>query len=413
MTAFVAAGIVACKEKPDGPIELNPKAFLTFEAGTGMKPVAVDGKNWKVTVEAAYEEWIDVEKISGKQFEVTVQANPDMQPRTGSVIVANGEDSKTLEIRQAGIDSDITVEPTLTIEADGGDTYKKTVTVTAEAAWEVDSEDGWLTVEKAADGLSFAVVAVPWGGKEPRTGTIVVDNGVTQEPIEVTQQAGTFEMEEEVMFNWGDELYEYTVEVESNLAGWTATVMSDYTSWLEITKNADNFIIKPKVNDTGAPRTGIITVSNGDADVIVEVTQRYTEVIVGTAGSISKYTSSGYWNFIIQNNVSGGQAIGQPGFRALNIYWQYPAGATPPTDITPGTYYKVTETNPVGIRIGEGQSRYRKDAILLTPIDDAIVTLSGNRVDGIKIDAKVLLTINGVTESWRYTRTYQANYPSL
>ncbi len=399
LAGLVATGMIACKKESDGKITLNP-ASLTFEYGDEAKTVTVSGKNWKIL--PGYEEWITVEKQSGKLI-VTVDDYSGLSQRQGSVTIANGDDSKTLTVIQRGADPNINVTPDdLEFTYTGGDSEKKTVNVTAEAEWDATTEDEWLHIEKAADGLSFTVTADLWGGVESREGSIVVDNGATQKPITVTQGAATLNVAEAVEFLFGDGVDEKTVAVESDLE-WT---LNPKSTWIKVTKSGDSFIVKPDANNSGGPREGYIDVSNGNgglrtiAVIQADLPQTYT------ADRIAVRRWTGYFAVTL---ISGPNNT--PENRQLVMNIAFPQGDPRAEDVPAGIYTGIPNNEGTGVNLVDSNHKTGIPAAVKGYTEARVIYEGGK--GGATITARVAFPADpanpaGAQEAWvmTFTGTY-------
>ncbi len=186
-----ATCIVACDKKDsDGKIGMYPTS-LQFGYATETKTVLVEeGRNWSLDTD---NDWISFEQEDG-QFTVTVTENPDADPRSGSIIVSNSSDSKTLTVTQDGVDPSLTLSASsLTFTFVGGSENLQEVEVTSQPDWTVDSEEDWITIEETETG--FNVIVDPYEGLDSRNGAIEVDNGFGTPKMVSVIQSGALVVE--------------------------------------------------------------------------------------------------------------------------------------------------------------------------------------------------------------------------
>ncbi len=288
VVGITGAGMVSCQEEEkDGLIGVNPSSLEFLKEG-GTQTISVEGLNWTATPNT---DWITVE-TAGSKISVTVGINETGKDRSGSITVKNNEDTKTVAVTQkaAGSVTDpaLSVDPEeLPFTAEGG---TETVTVTSELAWTAAPNDAWITVEES-DG-SFTVTVVANDLYEPRTGSVTVDNGENEATVTVTQEAAVDPSlridPEELPFTaeGGTE----TVTVTSTLA-WTATPND---AWITVEESGGSFTVTVVANELQEPRTGSVTVDNGQNTETLAVTQEAVEAdaideLVGT------YTATGIW----------------------------------------------------------------------------------------------------------------------
>jgi len=168
-----------------------------------------------------------------------------------------------------------------TVTLGSGAGAKTTVTVTTDQSVisvSVDySAKSWLTAKVEGDVVTITATAKN-PEKEPRTGVVLVtvgEKGVTAEKyIEVTQSKNSLSLADaEITLGMGADSGK-DVAIDSELSGLTATVSSDAASWLKAVidgKTLKVSVLSENVDET--PRSGVITVSAGGVDAVLNVTQ--------------------------------------------------------------------------------------------------------------------------------------------
>lgn len=292
LAGFIAAGVVACdsndpiNEPGDGLIEVSPDK-LEFSSAEGSKTVTVTGNNWDVTETL---DWVTVEEAEGK-FTVTVTANATEQPRTGDITVANGEDSKTVTITQA-VDETLTIDPARLDFDRLGET--KTVAVTSNLEWTATEDEDWIEIVKGEG--TFDIVVARGTTTEPRTGTIVVSNGVVAQDKTVTvDQAG---LNETLSIDLPS--LEFPAQMESKTVLVTSEpaweVISSEGDWFNYIESDTGLTVTSTVNNTEEVRTGSVTVSNGVTaqNKTITLSQEAGQSNVGD-GDIFTSANATYW----------------------------------------------------------------------------------------------------------------------
>ncbi len=145
------------------------------------------------------EGWLSVEPRSGKSGDaaitVSASANAEYSPRSATVTIVCGEDSKTIEVIQKQKGALLLTESTIPVSAQGG-----VVTITAKANSSVSAAiaqdaQGWIsdiTTKGLIDYIfEFAISANT--DESPRSGQIVFSNEAGSETVTIQQEALTVE----------------------------------------------------------------------------------------------------------------------------------------------------------------------------------------------------------------------------
>lgn len=176
-----------------GKITLKSDEALTFTDEAGSQEIKFDATlEWTAS---ASESFVTVSPASGEKGEatvtVTVAANESYDPRTATVTLTCGEDTKTIQITQKQKGALLLTESTLTVAAEGGKVTivaKANSNVTAAVA---EGAQAWIT-EIKTKGLvdyNFEFEVAANEAEQPRTGQIVFTNESGSETITI-EQAG-------------------------------------------------------------------------------------------------------------------------------------------------------------------------------------------------------------------------------
>lgn len=176
-----------------GEITLQSDEALVFSDEGGSQEVAFNATlDWTAT---SSEGFVKVEPASGKKGDaavtVTVAANEAYDPRTATVTLTCGEDTKTIQITQKQKGALLLTESTLTVAAEGGKVTivaKANSNVTAAVA---EGAQAWIT-EIKTKGLvdyNFEFEVAANEAEQPRTGQIVFTNESGSETVTIEQAA--------------------------------------------------------------------------------------------------------------------------------------------------------------------------------------------------------------------------------
>ena len=282
LTVLQAAGIHLTVGRENGGILGSDATFDTIIVTSNMTwQVSSSNTSWLLVTHVA-----PANRTGNGSFRVNATTNLG-ERRTGTITVSAGGITRHVSVvQEAG-------EATLTIAQNGGilepGATFDTVNVTSNIRWDVPTSNvGWLTISdmtpsnRTGNG-SFRINATSNPGAE-RTGTITVRGyGITRQ-LSVTQAEGaaTLTIERNGGMLGSDATFD-TVAVTSN-ATWD--VPTSNVDWLTITdispvnrSGNGSFRINVTTN-TGAERTGTITVTGGGLTQQLSVIQAETSIIL-------------------------------------------------------------------------------------------------------------------------------------
>jgi hypothetical protein len=192
-----------CEEKvnpepePDpveGKVTLQTTSPIVLPDEGAVKQVAFSATlDWTAT---SSENWLKVSPASGKAGEnlnvnITAEANTAYDPRTATLTIKCGEDSKSVQISQKQKGALVLTESTITVAAEGGKvtiTAKANSNVTAAIASDAQSWITDITTKGLIDyNFEFDVQANP--EESPRSGQIVFSNESGSETVTIEQEA--------------------------------------------------------------------------------------------------------------------------------------------------------------------------------------------------------------------------------
>lgn len=147
----------------------------------------------------------------------------------------------------------------------------KTITVTGQGITAA-AEDSWLNV--SVSGNTITVSADANNSRESRHTIVVAKASNGDKAIINVSQMGTIFFVETAKFDLDDEKRAVTTNVMTSSPSQTVTVSSE-DSWLTGTYNSQTGTLTVNVdaNNTGVSRTGSLTVSSGDYNSVITITQ--------------------------------------------------------------------------------------------------------------------------------------------
>ena len=359
---------------------LRPTATTTNNRPTIM---ITSNTTWNMPTSDA--NWLTVSNVNptnrtgNGSFIINAAANTDAQ-RTGTITVTGGGITRTVTVTQIGA-ANVTLSPsTVTL---GAGASNATINVTSNTWGEPTSNVDWLTIShitpanRIGNG-SFRINATANQG-ERREARVNVSGSVGGlQGVTVVQEAapGTPSLEvcqDLVQFN---RLSSTTINVTSNS---TWSVPASDASWLTVSQIAPSnltgngsFRINATENNTGASRSGTITLSSGRIIRTVRVVQFEAEGLP----TLNLQTE---WGTSISGRLS---ASSRASYRTINVVsndtWSIPTSNVP--------WLTVSHISPAN-RTGNGSFRINIAANSNPGIDrEGMITISaGGRVRTVTI----------------------------
>jgi hypothetical protein len=171
-------------------------------------------------------------------------------------------------------------------------THDQTVNVEAYSYWTFSKNVTWLTVteyeigDESFNGM-LIVTADPNTGTMTRTGAISVTNGTTTSTVSVSQPAIQMNVSAATLTFAPVAPPAQTLNITANVA-WTVSKDADWLTVISSATDGNNGMLTVTAeSNTGAQRTGAITVSNGTTTQSVTVTQTATTEITLSTNTLA------------------------------------------------------------------------------------------------------------------------------
>ena len=259
----------------------NPSSSLNVEAFTIMSNVT-----WIASSNSA--SWLTVSPSSGTGGAILgliAQENTGAA-RTGMVTISGGGITRTITVTQEGTGA-LPPTPSLVVSLDSwaplSNATSTTAMITSNVSWLAASNaTSWLTVSPSSGTSNGTITlsATANTSTSNRTGTIIISGGGISRTVTVVQSAATASSSklEVSRVAWNPPSYagSSSAVITSNVS-WVAS--SNASSWLSVTPTAgtgDRTIYIDVRANTGAARTGTITISGGGITRSITVTQEGT-----------------------------------------------------------------------------------------------------------------------------------------
>lgn len=260
----------------DGILLSSDVEKMDFSAGAGTKQLTLSSNiGWKVQSVSA--SWISVDPMEGEASDaatvnVKVQDNPNVEQRTGTIVLGKEgfSGNLTIKVTQAG-KSFGELPETLQFENAAS---SQSVNIVTDGAWDAITDDSWIhlspTSGEGSGTLNISVDANP--DNETRSGQVVVTVGLTTKIISIVQ-AGRY-----INISCDDVLTNSTpstvrISIESNQE-WT--VSSD-VDWMKssVSHETGNAEVKVEVADNPSvnSRSGKITIATEKESKVLSFTQ--------------------------------------------------------------------------------------------------------------------------------------------
>ena len=252
--------------QPVGEEFASVESSLSFTIETNL--------DWEVR---SADSWLTFDKTSGKgtgaveTITATAAANPGTE-RTTTVTITAGNDTETFEVTQKG-GFKFYVQPISETFASSESSLSFTVETNLD--WEVRSADAWLTFDKTSGKGTGAVetitATVTANTGVERTTTVTVTAGSETKTFDVVQAGGmTFNVAPADTTGISYAGGEILLDVEASM-DWTVKADAE---WLTVEKVSDTQVkVSAPANCAFADRAAVVTVTGGDLEGQVEVTQ--------------------------------------------------------------------------------------------------------------------------------------------
>lgn len=260
----------------DGILLSSDVEKMDFSAGAGTKQLTLSSNiGWKVQSVSA--SWISVDPMEGEASDaatvnVKVQNNPNVEQRTGTIVLGKEGFSGNLTIKVTQTGKLFGQLPeTLQFENAAS---SQSVNIVTDGAWDAVTDDAWIhlspTSGEGPGTLNISVDANP--DNETRSGQVVVTVGLTTKIISVVQ-VGRY-----INISCDDVLTKSTpstvrISIESNQE-WT--VSSD-VDWMKssVSHETGNAEVKVEVADNPSvnSRSGKITIATEKESKVLSFTQ--------------------------------------------------------------------------------------------------------------------------------------------
>ena len=300
--------------------------------------------------------WLTISEITptnrtgNGSFRINAAANTTGALRSGMITVTAGGTFRTLTVSQSGT-------ATLTLVRSGGSLASSatsdTVTVMANGTWNVPTSDAsWLTISNIAPtnrtgNGSFSINATANTTGALRTGTITVTGSGFTRQLSVTQSAEvatlTLCSSSRGLNQMGGN---FTFDITSDIA-WD--ISTDDASWLTIFAPANRtgnarIWVNATANDTGAARTGIITVTGGG------ITRQFT--VSQVAATLTVTRNGGTLESDATSDIVTVMSNAAWDVPTSNVSWLTISDITPDDRIWNGSFRINATANPGAERTG-------------------------------------------------------------
>ena len=195
---LVSLGVAFACNKPEpeptpvvGKVTLNTEetSFVLSDDGGSKQIAFATTLDWTAS---SNQSWLTVQPTNGKagdaSITITASANQEYDPRTATVTVKSGEDTKAIQVTQKQKGALLLTESTIPVGAEG-----KTVTIVAKANSNVSAAidqaaKDWIVRTKALVDYEFEFSVLANTEESPRSGKIVFSNEAGSETVTIEQE---------------------------------------------------------------------------------------------------------------------------------------------------------------------------------------------------------------------------------
>jgi hypothetical protein len=274
---------------------------IDFTNIAGNKSATINSNSsWTVSYDAS---WITVSPTSGNNngtLTISVSNNSGAE-RSGIVTVSGCNTTKTITVTQSGTCNLSLSKTNLDFTSSAGN---NTVNVTSNSSWTVSDDKSWITVSPASDSNNGTLtISVTANSGSQRSGTVKVSGCSTTKEITVTQSGACSLSLSKTSLDFTSSSGNNTVNVTSN-SSWT---VSDDATWITVTptSGSNNGTLTISVsNNSGAERSGIVTVSGCNTTKTITVTQESDCSLSLSANRLDYKISAGNKSVTVTSNSS-------------------------------------------------------------------------------------------------------------
>ncbi|MCL2786972.1 MAG: hypothetical protein FWD59_00485 [Micrococcales bacterium] len=265
-------------------------------------PVAVttNQASWSAS---SNQSWLSVSPASGADggtMTVSTSANTSSTSRSGTVTVTAGGASATLSVVQAGgAPATVSVSiPSWSVWT--GVASTGVLVTTNQASWTASSNQSWLTVSPSS-GASGATLSVSVSANSgaARSGTVTVTAGGASATVSVTQAGESVTASvslSQTAWAPSSSLASTGVVVTTNQSSWSASSNQSWLTASPVTGASGATMLVSVQANTGAARSGTVTVTAGGASATLAVTQAASVVQPPPSGCGDSYATACAWN---------------------------------------------------------------------------------------------------------------------
>ena len=288
---------------------------LTFQGSGGSQTInVISNVEWKATTSAS---WAKAEaSADGKSLNVSVDENPSDASRSAIITLSSTNGiTASVNITQEPAGVEGTTE-TLEFEKEGG---SKTISITADAAWEIKTSDSWITVEPSAGEAGSHTLSITTSennSTSDRNGYVYVNiGGSSKLQVPIVQKGLYIEVSPAALRFSADEETNQ-LEIKSN-TDWSITSIPDWLTTSTMTGNNTQTISltaqsntsassrsgKIKIEKEGMTLSATVDVQQDGLDLSVDYTSLQfddkastQEVVINTISSWAASSSEGWIN---------------------------------------------------------------------------------------------------------------------
>lgn len=268
--------------------------------------------DFEYAIDDASKDWISVQNtkaLSSNKIKFDIAQNVAYDKREGKIVFKQkgGSLSETVTVVQSQTDAIIIANESLNFVAKG-ESHK--VKIESNINYSVivsDEAKSWLSIAEGTKALStseITLVANENATSTKRSGLVIVSGADITKEIAVSQEAGKISVDKEEI-NIGTNGGEISIKVTHNIS-YTAEISESAKSWIEYnsSKSSDSELwYNISHNDNLDPRTGLITIMNGEFEIPVMIKQAQTDSIYINKDKVEVPLGGGDFTIDIQTNI--------------------------------------------------------------------------------------------------------------
>ena len=290
---------------------------LSFQGNGGSQTINVlSNVSWKPSSSAS---WVKAEaSTDGKVLTVSVHENPSDASRTAIITLssASGITSSVNVVQEpAGVTGST---ETLEFDKDGG---AKSITISADAAWEIKTSDSWISVTPPSGIAGSHILSINVqenNSTSERTGYVYVNIGSSSKLQIPVVQKGLYIEVKPTSLSFSADAESKQLEINSN-TDWSITSLPDWLTASSLSGMNNKIVtLKSQVNTSASNRSGKIKIEKQGLSLSSVVDVLQTGMNLSVDNNNLQFGANASIQNIVINTIAGWTASCSEGWITLS-----------------------------------------------------------------------------------------------